>query len=397
MHAMEILHRTLIKCCPEAHARRLASLLAAVEAVVLGSRLALSDLGRGLRGRVAIKHNIKRVDRLLGNVALHVEAPQMYEALVRQCLAGVKLPLIIVDWSDLAPDRRWQLLRASVALEGRSVTLYEQVHPQSQSASPKVHASFLARLGAMLPPGCVPILITDAGFRGPWFRLVDRLGWYWIGRIRNRDMVKPLEGETWDGCKALYARATTQAQALGEYEYVRSHPVACGLVLVKHPRRGRHNFSVHGKRVRSNQSHKQARCQREPWLLAVCPRLNHLSAEAVSAIYAQRMQIEEAFRDLKSERFGLGLNANRSHRKARLAVLLLIACLASFVLRLIGEVAKTHQLEFQFQSNTRRSRPVLSVISLGLLIVRKGLTNFPRADLDAALRRLRYDHPALQI
>lgn len=397
MHAMEILHRTLIKCCRETHAKRLTSLLAAVEAAVLGSKLALSDLGRGLRGQVAIKHNIKRVDRLLGNVALHGEAPQMYEALMRQCLAGVKLPLIIVDWSDLSPDRRWQLLRASVALEGRSVTLYEQVHPLSQFASPKVHASFLARLGAMLPTGCVPILITDAGFRGPWFRQVEQMGWYWIGRIRNRDMVKPLGGETWDGCKALYPRATTQAQALGEYEYVRSHPVTCDLILVKHPRQGRHNLTVHGKLVRSNQSRKQARCQREPWLLAVCSSLNHLSAQAVSAIYAQRMQIEEAFRDLKSERFGLGFNANRSHHKARLAVLLLIACLASFALRLIGEVTRTRQLEFQFQSNTRRSRPVLSVISLGLLIARKGLANFPRAELDAALRRLRYDHPALQI
>mgnify|MGYP001584143063 CR=1 FL=1 len=113
--------------------------------------------------------------------------------------------------------------------------------------------------------------------------------------------------------------------------------------------------------------------------------------------YAQRMQIEEAFRDLKSERFGLGFNASRSHNKARLCVLLLIACLTSFVLRLIGEVAKAQQLEFQFQSNTRRSRPVLSVVTLALLLVRKGLAGFPREELNAALQRLRYDHPALQI
>jgi hypothetical protein len=397
MHAIAILHRTLFACCPEIHAKRLTSLLSAVEAVLLGSKLALSDLGRGLRGGVAIKHNIKRVDRLLGNVALHAEAPLLYEALVRQCLTGVKLPLIIVDWSDLTADRRWQLLRASVALEGRSVTLYEQIHPQSRATSPKVHAAFLSRLGAMLPEGCVPILITDAGFRGSWFRLVEQMGWYWIGRIRNRDMVKPLDRETWAGCKALYARAKSFAQALGEYEYVRSHPVACRLVLIKRLRQGRHKFSVHGQPVQSNQSRKQARCQREPWLLAVCPGLSHLSAEAVVAVYAQRMQIEEAFRDLKSERFGLGFNASRSQSKSRLGVLLLIACLASFVLRLIGEVGKTHQLELQFQSNTRRSRPVLSTITLALLLVRKGLANFSHGELNAALRRLRYDHPALQI
>jgi hypothetical protein len=397
MHAMEMLHRTLNACCPEIHAKRLVSLLAAVDAALLGSKLALSDLGRGLRSRVAIKHNIKRVDRLLGNVALHVEAPQVYGALVRQCLAGVKRPLIIIDWSDLTADRQWQLLRASVALEGRSVTLYEQVHPQSRATSPQVHATFLSQLRTMLPSGCVPILITDAGFRGPWFRLISRMGWFWIGRIRNRDMVKPLNGETWAGCKALYAKAKSYAQALGDYEYVRSHPVACGLVLVKRPHQGRHKLSVHGKLVHSNQSRKKARGQREPWLLAVCPGLSHLRAKAVAAIYAQRMQIEEAFRDLKSERFGLGFNASRSQNKSRLGVLLLIGCLASFALRLIGDVAKSHQLEFQFQSNTRRSRPLLSVINLALLLMRKGLARFPTSELDAAMRRLRYDHPALQI
>jgi hypothetical protein len=109
------------------------------------------------------------------------------------------------------------------------------------------------------------------------------------------------------------------------------------------------------------------------------------------------MQIEEAFRDLKSERFGLGFNSSRSQNKSRLGVLLLIACLASFVLRLIGDVAKSHQLEFQFQSSTRRSRPVLSVINLAVLLVRKGLARFPTSELEAAMRRLRYDHPALQI
>jgi hypothetical protein len=374
----------------------LASLLAAVEAALSGSRLALSELGRGLHGHVAVKHNIKRVDRLLGNGALHAETRDVYESLTRHCLVSVQTPLILIDWSDLTPDRRWQLLRASVALEGRSVTLYEEVHPLARATSRRVHAKFLTRIKAMLPRGCVPIVITDAGFRSRWFTLVNRMGWQWIGRIRNRDMVRPIGG-VWKGCKTLYAKATGTAQALGLFEYVRANPVTCRLVLIKRRRRLRHKRTVHGKRVRSCHSLKQARSHREPWLLAVSPGLAHLSAEAVVAIYAQRMQIEESFRDLKSERFGLGLSANRSKHKDRLSVLLLIAYLASFVLRLIGQAAKTRQMEFQFQSNTRRSRPVLSVISLGLQLVRKNLASFPRHELNAALDRLRSCHPALEI
>ena len=397
MHALRILHRILSTSAPEIHTKRLASLLAAVEAVVLGSRLTLSDIGRGLHGRVAVKHNIKRIDRLLGNDSLHIEMPKLYEALVRQHLAGIAMPLIVIDWSDLTPDRQWQLLRASVAIEGRSMTLYEEVHPQLKATSPSVHHSFLTRLATMLPPDCVPILITDAGFRGTWFKLVNRMGWYWIGRIRNRDMVSPANTAVWAGCKTLYPCATAQAQSLGQFDYVRNHPMPCRLVLIKRIEQGRHKTGKLGARVHSNQSLKSARAQREPWLLAVSPKLDHLSAQAVVAVYAQRMQIEESFRDLKSARFGLGFSANRSTQNNRLGVLLLIACLASFVLRLIGEVGKMRQMEFQFQSNTRRSRPAISVISLALQLVQHGMAAFPPREFREALERLRYDHPALQL
>lgn len=397
MHALTILHRILSTSFPEIHAKRLASLLAAVEAVVSGSRLTLSDMGRGLSGSVAVKHNIKRIDRLLGNGSLHAEIPALYEALVRQHLAGMSMPLIVIDWSDLTPDRQWQLLRASVAAEGRSMTLYEQVHPQSRATSPRVHQTFLARLATMLPMGCTPILITDAGFRGAWFRLVNRMGWYWIGRIRNRDMVRPTGVDTWAGSKTLYPFATAKAQSLGQYDYVRNHPVPCRLVLIKHANQKRHKKSRLGKRVHSSRSLKNARAQREPWLLAVSPKLDHLSAQAAVSVYAQRMQIEESFRDLKSERFGLGFSANRSTQEDRLGVLLLVGCLASFVLRLIGEVGKAKQLDLQFQSNTRRTRPVFSVISLALQLVQRGMAAFPPRALGAALERLRYDHPALQL
>ena len=109
------------------------------------------------------------------------------------------------------------------------------------------------------------------------------------------------------------------------------------------------------------------------------------------------MQIEESFRDLKSQRFGLGFSSSRTTQKNRLSVLLLVASLALFVLRLIGEVGKAKQMAFKFQSNTRRSRPVLSVITLALQLVRHGMAAFPPREFNAALERLRNDHPALQL
>src|SRR4051812_35641843 len=114
---------------------------------------------------------------------------------------------------------------------------------------------------------------------------------------------------------------------------------------------GRHKRSVLGKPVRSRHSLKNARCQREPWLLAVSPKLGHLSANAVVNVYARRMQIEEEFRDLKNKHSGLVFAANRSKHRERIGVLLLVACLASFLLRLIGEIARAHDMERRCQSN----------------------------------------------
>jgi hypothetical protein len=101
------------------------------------------------------------------------------------------------------------------------------------------------------------------------------------------------------------------------------------------------------------------------------------------------MQIEEEFRDLKNERLGLGFAANRSERGERLGVLLIIACLASYALRLIGEIAHARRLERQCQSNTRRSRAVLSLINLAQQLARKGKLVFPYYAFMAALRHLR--------
>ncbi|WP_198358816.1 hypothetical protein [Noviherbaspirillum autotrophicum] len=70
-------------------------------------------------------------------------------------------------------------------------------------------------------------------------------------------------------------------------------------------------------------------------------------------------------------------------------MLLLVACLASFLLRLIGEIAHAHHLERHCQSNTRRSRAVLSSINLARQVTRKGQLAFPFYEFMAALRHLR--------
>lgn len=118
-----------------------------------------------------------------------------------------------------------------------------------------------------------------------------------------------------------------------------SNPVACRLHLVKRPKRHRVRKSVFGQPVRCAQSLKQARIQRELWLLAAAPSLAHLTAARLVNLYATRMQIEEAFRDLKGVRYGLGFALALSRRRERLTALSLIALLGFFVLWVIDQQA----------------------------------------------------------
>lgn len=75
---------------------------------------------------------------------------------------------------------------------------------------------------------------------------------------------------------------------------------------------------------------------KEPWLLTVSKSLNRLSATRITRLYAQRMQIEQSFRDLKSHRDGCAFEDTLTRDPRRLEMLLLIHALASLVAWLEG-------------------------------------------------------------
>lgn len=177
MHAIMVVQDVLRKGCPRIHKSRLSALLDATRAALHASSHTLSNLARALQAATPVRHRVKRMDRLLGNQALQQECVSIYAAMARHWLRGNTTPLILVDWSDLNAERSAQLIRASIALEGRSLTLFEEIHPTALATTASVHRAFLARLKVVLPLGCRPIVISDAGFRSPWFQALVWLEW----------------------------------------------------------------------------------------------------------------------------------------------------------------------------------------------------------------------------
>ncbi len=371
MHASAVLHRFIVAQIPSIHARRLRALCDAVHAAMCAPALSLSALGRHLPGNAFAKHKIKRVDRLLGNGLLGRERVTFYRALTQHLLRSVPQPLILIDWSDLCADRSQQLLRAVIPLTGRPMLLYEEVHPLRHLGNRYVQHHFLHRLSRMLPPHVRPIIVADAGFRVPFYREVERLGWHWLGRIRGRDYIAwPHAPTAWLPARTLFALARRTAHRFGPALWVRNHPFAAILHLVAPPRRGRIDKTASGGRRRSHSSLRAAAGAREPWLLVCSLSLSHCSAKRIARYYAQRMQIEQGFRDTKNARVGLGLTSARTHSMERRANLLLIAALAVFVLYQIGLWAEQQRLHRRWQVNTLSTRRVYSLVFLAIQLVR---------------------------
>jgi hypothetical protein len=370
------------------HKLRRTALFVNVLAALRGGVLTVTHLGRSITSEAKEKHCIKRADRLLSNRRLHREWQDIYSSLTRLLIGNKHRPVISVDWSDLDECKRHFLLRASVPIEGRSLTLYEEVHTVKSKEKPKTHQRFLQQLKAMLPPDCRPILVTDAGFRTPWFKQVEALGWDWVGRIRNRHEVQLPGEEEWIPCKSLYPQATSTPKTLGHARVTASNPITCQLVLYKGKPKGRVHLNRFGQRARSAHSRKQATAQREPWLLGTSLPEGFKLAQKVVKLYAFRMKIEEAFRDLKSTRFGLSLELHRTYQVERLQVLLLVATLALMVTWLMGKATELTGQHRHYQANTVRDRVVLSTIFLGLKVIDDPRLTLRLADLLAAINCL---------
>ena len=99
--------------------------------------------------------------------------------------------------------------------------------------------------------------------------------------------------------------------------------------------------------------------------------------------------MEEAFRDLKSSRFGLSLEYSKTCHVERLQVLLLLASLALFVLWLMGKAVELTGQHRHYQVNTVRKQTVLSTICIGFQVIGDPRVTLRQDHIRAAASALR--------
>jgi hypothetical protein len=322
-------------------------------------RASLADIGRSMQTATVAKHNIKRVWRFVRNA--RVQVVEGVRALV--CLsakaAGGQL-FIAVDWVDIG---RYKVLRAAVPLRGRSVPIlfgaYEkwQLH-KSQNA---LEDALFILLKALVPQRCGVVILADCGFqRASLAQHLQGLGLGYVIRITGRALFVSARhhGLVWD-----VKLKRGQRRDLGFGAYRKTRPVRQRILVY------------------------WGRKEPEAWLLAT--NLAWGWKKIVTA-FAQRMMIEELFRDEKNIRYGWGLRQLKVSSAQRLERVLLVLAFAYLLLLLVGLVCRERLSAKHWASAVSKKKHQCSVFVIGRLMHDK--VTFPLGHLlsmlDATLREI---------
>jgi hypothetical protein len=349
-----------------------------VESALLTKKISVTSLGQGINLPIKERSGIRRSDRLVGNKKLLNEMPDIYQSFINLNIGSKTRPKILVDWSQV-PNTKHHILRAAMVGDGRSITLYEEVHNEKLLNNAKIELKFLSTLKAFLGDNCKPIVITDAGFRNPWFKKVLELGWDYIGRVRGAPHY--FDGADWIACKEILSKAKIGFSYLGKLLLCKTNSLNTHLYLIKNKPKHRKSTRRKPGGKRDELNHKRA--GKEAWLIASSlPGGGFIKTKRIQKLYETRMQIEQGFRDIKSHHFGFGMRNAYSKDTKRIQVLLIIAMFALWIAWLIGWHLERKKMHLDFQSNSIKNRRVISLVYLGSKALHRKI---PLPELDTIL------------
>jgi hypothetical protein len=372
------------------HPKTSDSLLIVCDGLLKSKKLSVTAIGRAIESKTTDKHRIKRVDRLVSNPLLGNNREIFYKNLSKKVVPKVGWCPILVDTSCLTADSKFQVIRASLASDGRAFTLFEMAYVNG--ALSNLYRTFLQKLSAILPKekGRV-IIITDAGFHNKWFHLVRERKWDFIGRIRQDKSYTSSDGKSFP-CKFLHTIATFKPAHHGTVLLSKkSHnkAVVCDLYSVKKKPKGRKMKTKLGKEKQGSYSKIIAKGQKEPWILASSLPKSDFNPEQIVHLYSLRMQIEQSFRDLKNSKYGFSFKNTLTRSVSRLNALLLIVAIVNFTVWAVGVLAEQKQWHIKCQSNTSKKR-TLSLFYLGTIILKSKYFNVSISEISLVIKNIAF-------
>lgn len=298
-------------------------------------------LGRAMHGPTSAKHRIKRVDRFLGNE--DVEVSELSTTLFNVLRGSQRRPIVLVDWTD---RQAFEQLVFSIAKDGRSMPFLsvtiQSTHFKAKTKGVKIQAEqqALEEFRALCPPHVCPIVIADRGFGNAcWIRDVEKWGWSFVQRLSMKhfvDMEQHIGLLCELGIRKGYRPKDWGWGSIGADEEEEKTEVRL--------------ISVYDRQAD------------EPWYLIV--NTGDFDANEIGKLYKKRMWTEAMFRDLKSRKWGMGLDEVQLSSVERTQRHFAIMMLAYVLLCAFGAIAEHQNFGETLKANTVNKR-VLSLAVVG--------------------------------
>ena len=314
------------------HLKRVESLANAALGLLHSEELLLHKIGEGLAFAKGLdkKHATKQVDRLLSNKKLDIW--QESEAWVPFVVGARNEIMISMDWTDFDADNQSTIAVNLITEHGRATPLlWKSINKSSLKHNrARYEDQILSRLKEILPAHVDVTVLADRGFADQEFFkfITDVLDFSYIIRIRGtiyitgKDKVTQHAKDWWqtDGhIRTLEKAAVTKNQC----------PVE--------------------KFVCTKQKD-----MKDAWYL-VSDRKD-LSGSAIVKYYSKRWRIEPYFRDIKDQRFGMGLASTHISTPERRDRLFFISTIAIAILTLLGAAGESIGFDRKLKVNTVKTR-----------------------------------------
>lgn len=314
----------------DVHATRVLSLANGVVGVMHAAALGVHAIGRGLADALDLepKHAIKQVDRLLSNRGIKIW--EWFAQWVAFVVAERKELLVALDWTEFDKDDQATIALYLITSHGRATPLVWKTIDKAKLKDRRAQYELdvVSRLHEVLPAHVDVMLLADRGFGDQkLFAWLDTIGWGYIIRFRQIITIT-FEGESRPASKWL--PASSHAKMLRDVRITQDQ-TSIGAVVLKHQKG-----------------------MKEPWCLAT--NRPDLGAAEVVHRYSRRFTIEETFRDIKDNRFGLGLSATHIGTPERRDRLLFISAVAQALLTLLGAASEACGYDRLLKANTVKTR-----------------------------------------
>jgi hypothetical protein len=312
------------------HAKQVDSVTNAVVGIVQAVSLSIHAIGAGLAAVSggASKHAIKQVDRLLSNSALNLW--MLFAHWVPYVIGQTPAVVVALDWTDFDADDHATIALYLVTAHGRALPLVWRTVAKAglKGRRAEYETEVLVRLHEVLPAGVQVTVLADRGFGDQdLYAQLREFGFEFVVRFRGDITVESAQGE----CRPASAWVPTNGhvRCLRDARVTRDRSPVAAVVCVK--KRG----------------------MRDAWCLALSGTLT--GAQAVR-LYGRRFTIEEAFRDVKDPRYGLGMSATHIGDPRRRDRLLLLCAMAMTLLTLLGAAGESLGMDRLLKANTVKKR-----------------------------------------